>query len=74
MFKKSLRMQIVVSFIVIVLISLIISFGIGRLFSEKKVSIEEKFLSVTSDVATILRLIEPGTRDTVLDILTNYNV
>ena len=74
MFKKSLRMQIVVSFIVIVLISLIISFGIGRLFSEKKVSIEEKFLSVTSDVATILRLIEPDTRDTVLDILTNYNV
>ncbi|WP_438351099.1 sensor histidine kinase [Paenibacillus sp. FA6] len=74
MIKKSLRVRIVVAFIVIVLISLLFSFGIAHLFSEKKVSFEEQFLTITGDVATILSLIEPDRRDLVLDILTDYNI
>lgn len=74
MLIKSLRVRIVATFIIIVLCSLFFSFGITSLFSERKVTFEKQFLSITGDVATILNLTEPDRRDKVMDILSDYNV
>jgi signal transduction histidine kinase len=74
MMKKSLRVQIVAAFIIIVLISLLLSFGITRLLSERELIFEQQFLTITGDIAAILVLVEPDRRDLVMDILSDYNV
>lgn len=74
MFKKSLRIQLVAVFILIVLVSLAVSFAITHLLSEKEVTFETKFLTVTGDVATILASVEPTHRDRVIDILADYHI
>jgi signal transduction histidine kinase len=74
MLRRSLRVRIVATFIIIVLVSLFLSFGITSLFSERKVILEKEFLTIAGDVATILNLTEPDRRDKVMDILIHYNV
>jgi signal transduction histidine kinase len=73
-FRKSLRVQIVATFIIIVLISLFLSFGISRLISEREVTFEQPFLAIARDVASLLAITEPDSRDQVLDILSDYNI
>jgi signal transduction histidine kinase len=73
-FRKSLRVQIVTIFIIIVFISLFLSFGISRLISEREVTIEQPFLKIAGDVATLLTITEPDRRNQLMDILSDYNV
>ncbi|WP_052675779.1 ATP-binding protein [Paenibacillus sp. IHBB 10380] len=74
MIKKSLRVRIVSTFIIIVLASLFLSFGITSLFSERKVTLEQQFLTITGDIATLLDLTDPDQRDKVMDILSDYHI
>lgn len=74
MFKKSLRIQIVATFIMIVLISLFVSFGITRLIAEKEVTIDDPFLMIASDTVSLLALTEPERREQILSILSHYSI
>ncbi|MEH7011386.1 HAMP domain-containing sensor histidine kinase [Neobacillus niacini] len=74
MFKKSLRIQIVATFIMIVLLSLFLSFGITRLIAEREITFDEPFLTIARDAANLLVIAEPDRRNQVLDILSNYNI
>ncbi|MEH7255435.1 hypothetical protein V7111_25320, partial [Neobacillus niacini] len=74
MFKKSLRIQIVVTFIMIILISLFLSFGITRLIADREITFDEPFLTIAGDAANLLAAAEPDKRNQVLDILSRYNI
>lgn len=74
MFRKSLRVKIVTTFIIIVHISLFLSFGISLLITEREVTIEKPFLAIAQDVASLLAITEPERRDQVIDILSDYNI
>ncbi|MGD7043049.1 ATP-binding protein [Jeotgalibacillus proteolyticus] len=74
MLKKSLRAQIVSIFIVIVLISVFISFFIGTLLSQREVAIDQPVLNIARDVSSLLDLTEPDRREQVAAILSRYNV
>ncbi|MGN7298315.1 sensor histidine kinase [Ferdinandcohnia sp. SAFN-114] len=74
MLKKNLRIQIVATFIMIILLSLFLSFGITRLISEREISIDEPFLTIASDIADLLAVAEPDRRNQVLEILSKYNI
>ena len=74
MFKKSLRIQIVATFIMIILISLFLSFGITRLIAEREITFDEPFLTIARDAANLLAVAEPDRRNQVLDILSRYNI
>ncbi|WP_081954498.1 sensor histidine kinase [Neobacillus niacini] len=74
MFKKSLRIQIVVTFIMIILISLFLSFGITRLIADREITFDEPFLTIASDAANLLAAADPDRRNQVLGILSRYNI
>ncbi|MEH7114309.1 HAMP domain-containing sensor histidine kinase [Neobacillus niacini] len=74
MFKKSLRIQIVATFILIIIISLFLSFGITRLIAEREITFDEPFLTIASDTADLLAVAEPDRRIQVLYILSRYNI
>jgi len=74
MFTKSIRVKIVFTFIIIVLISIFISFGIGRFLSEKEVTPKQLFLKIAGDAATLIAITEPSQREQVMDILSDYNI
>ncbi|MHB8125330.1 MAG: sensor histidine kinase [Desulfitobacteriaceae bacterium] len=74
MVRNSVRVQIGAVFTIIVLISLFLSFGITRILSEKEVTLEQRFLTIARDAASLLALTDLDRREQVLDILSGYNV
>lgn len=74
MVRKSVRVQIGAVFTIIVVISLLLSFGITGLLSEREVTLEQRFLTIARDAASLLALTESDRREQVLDILSGYNV
>ncbi|MFJ7978347.1 ATP-binding protein [Peribacillus sp. NPDC096379] len=74
MLKKSLRIQIVATFIMIILISLFLSFGITRLIAEREITFDEPFLTIARDAANLLAVAEPDRRNQMLDILSRYSI
>ena len=74
MFRNSMRFQIGAVFIIIVLISLFVSFGITKLLSEREVSFEQRYLTIAQDTVSLLALTEPDHQQQVLDLLSGYNV
>ncbi|MFD1775956.1 sensor histidine kinase [Paenibacillus rhizophilus] len=74
MFRKSLRVQIIAIFVVIVFISLFIAFAISRLFSMREVAVEQPFLKIAEDAASLWKITAPEYRDRLPDILSHYHV
>ncbi|NJJ38415.1 HAMP domain-containing sensor histidine kinase [Paenibacillus apii] len=74
MFRKSLRLQIIAIFVAIVFISLFIAFTISRLFSMREVAVDQPFLKIAEDAASLWRITAPEYRDRLPDILSHYHV
>jgi signal transduction histidine kinase len=75
MVRKSLRLRIVVTFIGIVIISLILSFLLNVRFSENNVTPNHIFIRIAGDVAKVITLIDDPEKAKVLsEILNNYGV
>ncbi|WP_158408577.1 sensor histidine kinase [Desulfosporosinus fructosivorans] len=74
MLRNSVRAQIGIAFTIIVLISLFFSFGITRLLSEREVSLEQRYLTIARDTASLLALTDSDRREQVLDLLSTYNI
>lgn len=75
MLKKSLRLRIVITFIGIVIVSLMISFLLNVRFSENNVTPNHIFIRVAGDVAKVLTLIDdPEKTQAFTKLLNKYGV
>lgn len=75
MVRKSLRLRIVVTFIGIVLTSLIISFILFMQFSEKNNTPNHMFINIAEDVAKVINLIDdPEKVNAFRDLLNRFSI
>jgi len=75
MVRKSLRLRIVVTFIGIVLTSLILSFILLMQFSEKNSTPDHMFINIAEDVAKVITLIdEPEKVNAFADLLDKFGI
>lgn len=75
MVRKSLRLRIVVTFIGIVLVSLIISFLLFMQFSEKNNTPNHMFINIAKDIAKVTNLIDdPEKVNAFADLLNRFGI
>jgi signal transduction histidine kinase len=75
MVRKSLRLRIVVTFIGIVLVSLIISFFLFMQFSEKNNTPNHMFINIAKDIAKVTNLIDdPEKVNAFADLLNRFGI
>ncbi|WHY18851.1 HAMP domain-containing sensor histidine kinase [Paenibacillus sp. G2S3] len=75
MVRKSLRLRIVVTFIGIVLTSLIISFILFMQFSEKNNTPNHMYINIAEDVAKVINLIDdPEKVNAFRDLLNRFSI
>ncbi|WP_051189129.1 sensor histidine kinase [Halalkalibacillus halophilus] len=74
MIRKSLYLRIVITFVTVVLISLVISYVVTSFFFQRESLFEEEMIQVTEGAANVVSLLEENQLDELNDSLTEFDL